>query len=73
MERRLSMTKTRDGRTKNTTLSNDRTQRECIKQEDAASSTAMTKTILLTRTIDAKQGFGVMTADIPNSLVQTKI
>jgi hypothetical protein len=44
-----------------------------VNQEDATSPTAATKLILLTATIDAEEGRDVMTVDIPNAFVQTKL
>jgi hypothetical protein len=52
---------------------NGSTQREYTNRDEAASPTAMTESILLTATIDAKQRRDVMTADIPNAFVQTDI
>ena len=73
MESLLFITEKRDGRIKARTCANGSIQREYIEREDAASPTAMTESILLTGTIDAKQGRDVMTADIPNAFVQIKI
>ncbi len=42
-------------------------------RDEAASPTAMTESIIITGVIDAKQRRDVMTADIPNALVQTEI
>jgi hypothetical protein len=42
-------------------------------QDEAASPTAMTESIIITGVIDAKQHRDVMTADIPNAFVQTEI
>jgi hypothetical protein len=44
-----------------------------MEHDDAASPTAMTESILITATIDAKQKRDVMTADIPNAFVQTNV
>ena len=44
-----------------------------MERDDAASPTAMTESILITATIDAKQNRDVMTADIPNAFVQMDI
>ena len=49
------------------------TQRDYIPKEDAASPTASTEAVLITGVIDAKQNRDVMTLDIPNAFVQTKI
>jgi hypothetical protein len=73
MESLLFLTEKRDGRIKGRACANGSIQREYINREDAASPTAMTESILITATIDAKQGHDVMTADIPNAFVQTEI
>ena len=44
-----------------------------MERDDAASPTAMTESILITATIDAKQKHDVMTANIPNAFVQTNV
>jgi hypothetical protein len=44
-----------------------------MERDDAASPTAMTESILITTTIDAKQKCDVMTADILNAFVQTDV
>jgi hypothetical protein len=52
-------------------VQNGSTQRIYTNKEDAASPTVMTKSILLTSTIEAKEKQYVMTVDIPNAFVQT--
>ena len=44
-----------------------------MSREEASSPTALTESLLLTATIDAKEGRDVMTADIPNAFVQIDI
>ncbi len=73
LESLMFLTEKRDGRIKARTCANGSTQREYIDRDDAASPTAATDSILITGTIDAKQGRDVMTADIPNAFVQTSI
>jgi hypothetical protein len=63
----------RDGTVKGRTCANGSTQREYMDRDEAASPTAMTESIIITGVIDAKQRRDVMTADIPNALVQTEI
>ena len=63
----------RDGRVKARTCANGSTQREYVSKEEASSPTAITESLLLTATIDAKEGRDVMTADIPNAFVQTHL
>jgi Reverse transcriptase (RNA-dependent DNA polymerase) len=71
MDSLIFLTEKRDGRIKARTCANGSTQRTYINKEEAASPTATTKTILLTATIEAKEGRDVMTVDIPNAFVQT--
>jgi hypothetical protein len=73
MESLIFLVEKRDGRIKARTCANGSTQREYTDRDEAASPTAMTESILITATIDAKQGRGVMTADIPNAFVQTDV
>jgi hypothetical protein len=44
-----------------------------MERDNAASPTAMTESILITATIDAKQKRDVMTTNIPNAFVQTNV
>ena len=48
-------------------------QRGTINKEDATSPTAALESILLTATIDAKDGRDVAIINIPNAFVQTRI
>jgi hypothetical protein len=73
MESLIFLVEKRDGRVKARTCANGSTQRAYMERDDAASPTAMTESILITATIDAKQKRDVMTADIPNAFVQTDI
>ena len=73
MESIIFLVEKKDGRIKAQTCANGSTQREYIDRDEAASPTAMTDSILLTSTIEAKQGRDIMTADIPNAFVQTEI
>jgi hypothetical protein len=73
MESLIFLVEKRDGRIKARTCANGSTQRDYIPREDAASPTASTEAVLLTGVIDAKQRRDVMTLDIPNAFVQTKI
>jgi hypothetical protein len=63
----------RDGRVKARTCANGSTQRVYMSKEEAASPTVLTESILLTATIEAKEGRDVMTVDIPNAFIQTDI
>ena len=73
MESLIFLAEKRDGMIKARTCANGSTQREYIDRDDAASPTASTDAVLITATIDAKQGRDVMTADIPNAFVQTDV
>ena len=73
MESLIFLTEKRDGRLKAQTCANGSTQRTYTAREEAASPTAMTESHIITAIIDAKQNRDVMTADIPNAFVQTKI
>ena len=46
-------------------------QQGYIAKEDATSLTAHLKSVLLTVTIDAKEGHDVAIVDVPNAFVQT--
>ena len=48
-------------------------QRGTIDKADAASPTAALESVLLTATIDAKEGRDVATVDIPNAFITTRI
>jgi hypothetical protein len=40
-------------------------------RKEAASPTVMTESVLLSAMIEAKEGYAVMTIDIPNACMQT--
>jgi Reverse transcriptase (RNA-dependent DNA polymerase) len=71
LESLIFLVEKRDGRIKGRYCANGSTQREYINKEDAASPTAVTESIIITATIDAKENRDVMSADIPNAFVQT--
>jgi hypothetical protein len=71
MESLIFLVEKRDGRVKARTCANGSTQHAYMERDDAASPTAMTESILITATINAKQKRDVMMADIPNAFVQT--
>jgi hypothetical protein len=73
MESLIFLVEKHDGRVKARTCANGSTQHAYMERDDAASRTAMTESILITSTIDAKQKRDLMTADIPNAFVQTAI
>jgi hypothetical protein len=73
MESLIFLTKKRDKTVKARVCANGRTQRAYISREEASSPTTSSGAIIATGVIDAKQKRDVMTLDIPNALVQTKI
>ena len=73
MESLIFLVQKQDDSIKARTCANGSTQREYTERDESASPTATTESILLTATIDAKQGRDVVTADIPNAFVQTPI
>ena len=73
MESLIFLVEKRDGTFKGRTCANGSTQREYTDRDEAASPTAMTESIIITGVIDAKQRRDIMTADIPNAFVQTRI
>jgi hypothetical protein len=73
MESLIFLNEKRDETVKARMCANGSTQRSYIAREDVSSPTASSEAILLTGVIDAKQKRDVMTLDIPNAFVQTKI
>ena len=63
----------RDDSIKGRLVAGGNKQRSTINKEDAASPTTALESILLTATIDAKEGRDVAIIDIPNAFVQTRI
>jgi hypothetical protein len=52
---------------------NGKPTRKWLSREDLTSPTAALESIMLTVIVDAKEGRDVMTADIPNAFIQTKL
>ena len=73
LESLIFLVEKRNGRIKARTCANGSPQREYTPREEAESPKASTEAILMTTVVDAKQKGGVMTADIPNTFVQTNI
>ena len=73
MESLIFLVENRDGTVKARTCANGSTQRDYVDRDEAASPTAMTESVIITGTINAKQARDIMTADIPNTFVQTRI
>ena len=73
MESLIFLTQKKDGTIKAKACANGSTQRQYIPKEEASSPTTSMESILITGTIDAKQGQDILTADIPNAFVQTPL
>ena len=73
LESHLFLKQKRDDSIKGRLVAGGNKQRGTINKEDAASPTAALESILLTATIDAKEGRDVAIIDIPNAFVQTRI
>ena len=63
----------KDGTIKGRNVADGRRQREFIDKHEAASPTAKLESILITSVIDAKEERDVVTIDIPNAFIQTKV
>jgi len=73
MESLIFLVEKRDGTIKGRTCADGSKQRAYVPKEEATSPTVMTESILLTAVIDAREKRDVLTADIPNAFVQTKV
>ena len=73
MEALMLLTEKRDNSVKGRLVYNGKPTREWLSREDAASPTAATESIMLTSIVDAKEERDVMTGDIPNAFIQTKM
>jgi hypothetical protein len=63
----------RDKSIKGRMVYNGKPTREWLSREDSTSPTAALESIMLTAIVDAKEGRDVMTCDIPNAFIQTKL
>ena len=63
----------KDGKIKARKCANGSKQRNWLSNEDTASPTVMTQSTCITCTIDAKEGREVMTCDLPNAFIQSKL
>jgi hypothetical protein len=63
----------RDKSVKGRMVYNGKPTREWLSREDSTSPTAALESIMLTAIVDAKEGRDVMTCDIPNAFIQTKL
>jgi hypothetical protein len=73
MESLIFLVETKDGRIKARACAIGSTQQEYKNKEDSASPTVAIESILLTAAIEAKDHREVMTANIPNTCVQTNM
>jgi hypothetical protein len=71
MESLIFLTEKRNGEVKGRTCANGSTQSEYAGRDEAVSPTAVTESIIITSVIDTKEGWDIMTVDIPNTFVQT--
>ncbi|WP_447515084.1 hypothetical protein, partial [Clostridioides difficile] len=65
--------KKRCGTIKGRTVAGGNKQRNYINKEDASSPTVSTQALLLSCIVDAYEARDVMTIDIPNAFIQTKV
>jgi hypothetical protein len=65
--------KKRDKTVKGRMVYNSKPTREWLSREDSTSPTAALESIMLTAIVDAKEGRDVMTCDIPDAFIQTKL
>ena len=63
----------RDKSVKGRMVYNGKPTREWLSREDSTSPTAALESIMLTAIVDAKEGRDVMSCDIPNAFIQTKL
>jgi hypothetical protein len=63
----------RDKTVKGRTVYNGKPTLEWLSREDSTSPTAALESIMLTALVDAHEGRDVMSADIPNAFIQTKL
>mgnify|MGYP006205022333 CR=1 FL=1 len=69
----MFLTEKRDGTIKARMVANGKPSREWHSRDDSASPTAHLESILLTAAVDAKENRDVMSADVPNAFIQTKM
>ena len=69
----MFLTEKNDKRIKGRLVYNGKPTRGFVNKEDSASPTAASESINITCAIDAHENRDVMTADIPNAFVQTKL
>ena len=69
----MFLTEKRDGSVKGRLVYNGAGTRSYITKEDSASPTVSTESLFITSAIDAHERRDVLTADVPNAFVQTKL
>ena len=52
---------------------NDKPTREWLSKEEAASSLVTLESLILMMTIDAKERWDIMTANVPSTFIQTEL
>jgi hypothetical protein len=73
LETHLFLKKKRCGKIKGRTVAGGNKQRGYIDKHDASSPTVSTQALLLTCIVEAHEGRDVMTIDIPNAFIQTRV
>ena len=73
LESLIFLVEKKDGKIKARHCANGSKQRQWIRSDEAASPTVMTKSVLLTAAIEAKERRDVATFDIPNAFIQTMV
>ena len=58
---------------KGRTVYNGKPMREWLSKQDSASPTVSMESLMITATIDTKENRDIMTADVPNAFIQTKL
>ncbi|MGL5934919.1 MAG: reverse transcriptase domain-containing protein, partial [Cetobacterium sp.] len=73
LESHLFLKQKRCGTIKGRTVAGGNKQRGYINKQDASSPTVSTQALLLTCVVEAHEGRDIMTIDIPNAFIQTKV
>ena len=73
MDALMFLTEKHDKTIKGRCVYNGKSTREWLSREDSTSPTAALESIMLTAIVDAKEGRDVMTNDIPNAFIQSKM
>jgi hypothetical protein len=73
LEALMFLTEKRDDTIKGRMVANGKPSREWLNRENSTSPTASLESLLLTATVDAHKGQNVLSADVPNAFIQTKM